>query len=248
MSELTIKERALDDQAGEAGDVVVLSLGGVLDKVTCPELEARMKTLVEAGKARFVVECSGLAHLSNEGMRVFLSQLIKLRKADGDIKFCNMSPDVKSVLSVLRLGKLLTVSETLDEAVADFAKASAAPPRRSPASQKLRIEIEDVGSDVSVCGLFGFVDRHTINQLDEALSDLLARKRARIVIDCAELTYISSNGMGVFISYVSKARNQGGDIRLCNLRDVARTVITMLGLHRHFEVFEEREAALASYT
>ena len=95
--------------------------------------------------------------------------------------------------------------------------------------------------------LFGFVDRHTITLLDAALSKSLEAGRANIVIDCAELTYISSNGMGVFISYVSKARSQGGDIRLCNLRDVARTVITMLGLHRHFEVFESRDEALTSF-
>ena len=37
------------------------------------------------------------------------------------------------------------------------------------------------------------------------------------------------------------------EIRFCNMRDIARTVITMLGLHRLFEVFEERNAAVQSF-
>ena len=43
------------------------------------------------------------------------------------------------------------------------------------------------------------------------------------------------------------SRAQGGDIRLCNMRDIARTVITMLGLHRLFEVFESRDEGVGSY-
>jgi hypothetical protein len=31
------------------------------------------------------------------------------------------------------------------------------------------------------------------------------------------------------------------------MRDIAKTVITMLGLHRLFEVFEHRDAAVESY-
>lgn len=236
---MRIETRELDE------GVTVLSLQGVLDKRSSKDLESRMGELAQAGKLKFVIECAELAHLSSDGMGVFLSFLIKIRKQGGDIKFCAMRNEVQTVLSVLGLSKLLVVRGTLEEAVAEFNQSSE--PVQEKDTQKLRIDVEE-HAGVSVLSLYGFVDRHTIRLLDEALSSSLEAGRAQIVIDCAELTYISSNGMGVFISYVSKARAQGGDIRLCNLRDVARTVITMLGLHRHFEVFEERAPAIASYT
>ena len=176
---------------------------------------------------------------------MFLSHLIKLRKLKGDIKFCAMSDEVRNVLSVLGVGKLLVVKPTLREALDDFAEAEE-PAQKVKDSQKLRIEVHEEGS-VTVFGLVGFVDRETIAQLDGQLSEALRTDRAQIVIDCAKLSYISSNGMGVFISYVNKARQQGGDIRLCNLKDVARTVITMLGLQRLFKVYETLDAAIASY-
>jgi anti-sigma B factor antagonist len=226
------------------GGVTVLTLDGVLDKRSTAALEQRLRDLLEAGKFKLVIVCEKLSHMSSDGMSVFLSQLIKIKKAGGDIKFCSMTPEVKGVLNVLGLNKLLVVKASEREAVAEFTQSAAK--QKPKESEKLRVDVEDV-QDVSVVALFGFVDRHTIALLDGALAGLLDRGRARIIIDCAELTYISSNGMGVFISYVSKARSQGGDIKLCNLRDVARTVITMLGLHRHFEVFESRSDAVGSF-
>lgn len=230
----------------QPGGVVVLTLAGVLDKVTSPALEARMRDLAaEGGKTRFVIDCERLTHLSSEGMGVFLSHLIKIRKAGGDIKFAAMRPEVQSILHMLGLTKLLVVKPSRADALAEFAQGGAAPARPKE-SQKLRVEVTTQGP-ATVVSLHGFVDRHTIALLDGELQGVLGRGEVQIVIDCAELTWISSNGIGVFISYVNKARHQGGDIRLCNLRDVARTVLTMLGLHRHFQVFETRDEAINSF-
>ena len=236
MAELRIETRDLDD------GISVVTLDGILDKRGTAPLEQKVRELIDGGRLKLVVNCERLTHLSSDGMSVFLSHLIKIKKAGGDIKFSNMSPEVKSVLAVLGLNKLLVVKPTEKDAVADFIAAKAKPKE----TEKLRIELDDVG-DVAVCSLYGFVDRHTIGLLDNVLAQLIEKGRARIVIDCAELTYISSNGVGVFISYVSKARNHGGDIKLCNLGDVARTVINMLGLHRHFELFESRSDAVTSF-
>lgn len=238
MPDLRIETRDVAD----AG-VTVLALSGTLDRSGTPDLEQQLQELTERGRLRVVVSCAGLQRLSSDGMGVFLSHLIKIRKKGGDIRFCAMSEDVRAVLALLGLGKLLVVCDTEEEAIEGFASSST---EQAQEGEKLRISVTDEG-EVDVIGLHGFVDRHTITSLDETLGSLLERGRAKLVIDCAELSYISSNGMGVFISYVSKARAKGGDIRLCNMRDIARTVITMLGLHRLFEVFESRTEAVESY-
>jgi anti-sigma B factor antagonist len=239
MKELRIGTRDLD------GGVTVLDLDGALDKRTTPELERAMTGLADKGRLRLVVNCEKLTYISSDGMGVFLSHLIKIRKSGGDIKFCNMRDEARTVVNYLGLTKLLSLRESEREAVADFKKGE---PAKEAAKEpdKLTIKLEDRGA-VSVLVLNGFIDRHTIEFVDKTLKDLLARSRAKIVVDCAELTYISSNGMGVFISYVNKARNLGGDIRFCTMRDIAKTVITMLGLHRLFEVFEARDEAVESY-
>ena len=100
---------------------------------------------------------------------------------------------------------------------------------------------------MTVLILNGFIDRHTIELVDKTLKGLLEKNRSKIVVDCAELTYISSNGMGVFIQLREQGPRAGRRHTLCSMRDIAKTVITMLGLHRLFEVFEQRDAAVESF-
>ena len=239
MKELRIATRDFD------GSVMVFDLDGALDKRTMPELERTVTSLTDKGRLRIVVNCEKLTYISSDGMGVFLSHLIKIRKSGGDIKFCNMRDEARTVVSYLGLAKLLSIRDTEREAVADFKKGEPAKEEKKD-GEKLSIKLEERGP-VSVLVLNGFIDRHTIELVDKTLKALLEKSRSRIVVDCAELTYISSNGMGVFISYVNKARNLGGDIRFCSMRDIAKTVITMLGLHRLFEVFEQRDQAVESF-
>lgn len=241
MKELRIATRDVD-----SGRVTILDLDGYLDKRTTGELERAIGALIDRGQLRIVINCEKLQYLSSDGMGVFLAHLIKIRKSGGDIKFCSMKEDHRAVLSVLGLSKLLTVKDTERDALSDFKKSEKGERDAGQEPDKLRIEREDKDA-VTVLALHGFIDRHTIDGLDKALRGLLDQGRSKIVVDCAELTYISSNGMGVFISYVNKARNMGGDIRFCNMRDIARTVITMLGLHRLFEVFDDRGVAVQSF-
>ena len=95
MKELRIAERDLD------GGVTVLDLDGALDKRTTPELERTVTSLTDKGKLRLVVNCERLTYISSDGMGVFLSHLIKIRKSGGDIKFCNMRDEARTVVSYL---------------------------------------------------------------------------------------------------------------------------------------------------
>ncbi len=246
MSDLSLQTREVD------GAITVLSIGGHLDKRTKGQLDQAISGLAERGRLRMVVNCQKLTYLSSDGMGVFLSHLIKIRKAGGDIKFCVMSSESKTVLSLLGLQNLLQVFEAEDEAIEEFRKADAAAEtgkKEEGGEGKLSIELIPVEGtdDVSVAVLKGFIDRHTLSILDRNLKQLMDEGRVRMVVDCADLTYISSNGMGTFIAYVNRTRNKGGDIRFCNMRDIARTVITMLGLHNLFQIFDSRDKAIASY-
>jgi anti-sigma B factor antagonist len=239
MKELWIATRDLE------GSVTVLDLDGALDKRTTQDLERAVSALTDKGRQRLVVNCERLSYISSDGIGVFLSHLIKVRKSGGDIKFCNMRDEPRMQVNILGLSKLLTIKETEREAVSDFKKVEPAK-EAARENDKLVIKLDERGS-VTLLALQGFVDRHTIELVDKALRDLLNRNRSQLVIDCAQLSYISSNGMGVFISYVNKARNQGGDIRFCCMRDIPKTLMSMLGLNRLFEVFEDRDGAVASF-
>lgn len=233
-----------------ANGVVALDLRGFVDKHTVHVLDQSIARLLEQGRNKLVVNCRELTYISSDGMGVFLSHLIKIRKAGGDIKFCAMNREARTVVGVLGLGNLLEVHETEEAAAAEFQRRErerAAKERAKDDDQKLAVDLRAEGGDVCVAKLRGFIDRHTIDILESALRRALEDNRPKVVVNCDGLAYISSNGMGIFIAYVQKARARGGDIRFCHMRDIARTVITMLGLQNIFKVYDTEAEAVASY-
>jgi len=233
-----------------AAGIVALDLRGFVDKHTVHVLDQSIARLLEQGRNKVIVNCKDLAYISSDGMGVFLSHLIKIRKTGGDIKFCAMNREARTVVNVLGLGNLLQVLESEEAALREFQRQireKEAKERAAQDEEKLAVRLRYLDGDVCVASLRGFIDRHTIDLLEGNLRRALEENHPKLVVNCEGLTYISSNGMGVFIAYVQKARGRGGDIRFCHMRDIARTVITMLGLQNIFRVYETEAEAIASY-
>ena len=67
---------------------------------------------------------------------------------------------------------------------------------------------------VVVLTLDGYLDAHTAPQFEKAIQDEHTGGRNQIAVDCRGLTYISSAGLGVFMSFIEEIRAAGGDIKL----------------------------------
>ena len=100
----------------KSGDVTVLSIGGRLDAYSAAEAEKKLDELVGDGKVKIVLNLEGLEYISSSGLRVFLSQLKKVRKQQGDIRLCCMKPNVREVFDIAGFTQLFNIVE--DEAAA----------------------------------------------------------------------------------------------------------------------------------
>lgn len=230
------------------GGIVVLRLSGKLDSDAVPELDQTVKSHVGAGRVMLVVDCEALESIHNDVLGVFLSNLVRVRTSGGDIKFCSMQPATREVVSVLGLTNLLKVYPDLAEAALDYRRKTteSEAPKKEEKNQKLKVESVQV-KGVAVLRLTGFVDRHTIAILDKGLKLALDASEARAVVNCEGLTYISSNGLGVFLAFVQKARVRKGDVRFCAVKDMPLTSILISGLHNLFQIFESEEEAVDSF-
>ena len=240
MSELEFKIRRAPHEA------TVLELRGRFDKAGLAALEDTLRRLEAEGRVRLLISCRDLGFLSSEAAGMFLSHLVRIRAAGGDIRFSEVSGAVRTTLVNLGLVKLLVIFESEQAALAGFddREASAAEPKPTHA---LTFKRREDPAGVTILWPCGAVDRHTIEQLDTELMDILAGGCAMLVVDGSELDYISSNGMGVFIGFLGKFNGLGGDLRFCGLKDIVRTVVTTLGLHRLFRLFETQAEAVASF-
>lgn len=108
----------------------------------------------------------------------------------------------------------------------------------------LHTSVED---GFSIITLEGFVDAHTAPQFENAVQAELDAGRTRIIVNCEKLNYISSAGLGVFMSFIEEVRERGGDIMICGLIPKVKHTFDILGFQDIFEMPDDQATAVASF-
>ncbi len=93
-------------------------------------------------------------------------------------------------------------------------------------------------NDLAVLKLEGFLDAHTAPVFEQAIQKEMEAKRKRIIVDCEKLTYISSAGLGVFMSFIEELREDGGDIKISGAVPKVRQVFDILGFNSLFDIVD----------
>lgn len=100
---------------------------------------------------------------------------------------------------------------------------------------------------VHILTLSGYLDAHTAPQFEKAIQEQLQAGNVKLVADCAGLTYISSAGLGVFMSFIEELRDAGGDLKLCAIEPKVYQVFEVLGFPSLFEICDNAATAIASF-
>lgn len=102
-------------------------------------------------------------------------------------------------------------------------------------------------SGIRILALDGYLDAHTAPQFENAIHDEMQAGHQRIVVDCTRLTYISSAGLGVFMSFIEELREIGGDIKLAAITPKVYQVFDVLGFPALFDILDTTKAAVAKF-
>ncbi len=100
---------------------------------------------------------------------------------------------------------------------------------------------------VIVLGLEGYLDAHTAPLFERAIETEFSAGHTKLIADCAKLDYISSAGLGVFMSFIEDIRSVGGDIKLCAIVPKVYQVFDVLGFPELFDIVDTVPAALARF-
>lgn len=106
--------------------------------------------------------------------------------------------------------------------------------------------IKDQGS-INVVYLKGFLDAHTAPSLENTFSGLVDKGKYQIVANFKDLVYISSAGLGVFMAFIEKIRENGGDIKLSSMSDKVFNIFDLLGFPLLYEIFKTEEEAVKKF-
>lgn len=101
---------------------------------------------------------------------------------------------------------------------------------------------------VTVLALTGELDAHTASELEAAFEKCRQDENNKIVVNGARLLYISSAGLGVFLGYIDKIRERGGDIKIAALKPNVYNVFDLLGFPLLFNIVETEEEAITLFS
>lgn len=69
----------------------------------------------------------------------------------------------------------------------------------------------------------------------------------KILIDFTNVEHLSSAALGTLITINNRIRQKGGQLRLCNIDSQIYEVFIITKLNKLFQIYDDREQALASF-
>ena len=97
--------------------------------------------------------------------------------------------------------------------------------------------------DFLIITVKGEVDASSSIHLDNAISEAIEKDFKKILVDCSELKYISSAGLGVFMSYIQDFQSQNIKLVIFGLSDKVKNVFEILGLDQLLQITGSLEEA-----
>jgi anti-anti-sigma factor len=109
-----------------------------------------------------------------------------------------------------------------------------------------RIEQESRGN-IQLIRLQGSLDMYSFPRLESHLQTLFQQGRYAIMLDCSQLDYVGSAGLGVLIGFAKQAREHDGDLKLLRVPERIYKIIELLGFTKVLQVYNTEDTALASF-
>ena len=99
--------------------------------------------------------------------------------------------------------------------------------------------------NVVLVRISGYLDGHTFIDLEKHLEQLIKAGQKRIVLDLAELGYIASAGVGLFINTQHRLKGQGS-VQLVNPAPGVKEIFNILGLDTLFTIHPTLASGIAA--
>ncbi len=112
---------------------------------------------------------------------------------------------------------------------------------------EFKVHVRERDHDIHVMELKGYLDAHTTPILEETFQKLMNAKKFRILVNCKDLTYISSAGLGVFMAFIEDVRAEGGDIKMSDMSPKVFNIFDLLGFPMLYEIVQQEEDAAAKF-
>ena len=101
--------------------------------------------------------------------------------------------------------------------------------------------LQEDGADI--IAIVGEIDASSSIELDLAIAKSVGEGYKKILVDCHALEYISSAGLGVFMSYIEELRDKNISFVLFGMKERVLNTFRILGLADLLNIRESKQEA-----
>lgn len=95
--------------------------------------------------------------------------------------------------------------------------------------------------------LSGRLDALQVDYLYSVLENRIRDGHSKIILDCHEMEYISSMGLGMLMRVHAKMRKQSGDVKLARVHGAVADVLSLTRLDRVLQMYPTLQEAIDSF-
>ncbi len=93
-----------------------------------------------------------------------------------------------------------------------------------------------VSGDKTQIVLSGEIDIYTSQTFKNELHEIVNSTKGDIYLDCKDLSYIDSTGLGILVGALKEIRKGNNDIYISNLKDNIKKLFVITGLDKLFKI------------
>ena len=112
---------------------------------------------------------------------------------------------------------------------------------------KVKVIKSPDGTTATLAEVDGSIDASTIQEFQHVMDKLIERGVKNLVLDCSNIKYINSTGLGTLLKYADTFEGIGGHIAFCRVPSKVMLVMEMLGFNALFNIVTDEATALRSF-
>jgi len=100
--------------------VVMVETSGYVDQANCHLLQKTIDDSLAGGTYKLIFDFKNLVYMSSAGWGVLIGEIKRFRESGGDIKLCNMGPEIYEIYQMLEFYHIISEYPSVEEALKSF--------------------------------------------------------------------------------------------------------------------------------
>src|SRR3990172_1146001 len=103
----------------------------------------------------------------------------------------------------------------------------------------MELRYDEIDGDILIIKADGGINAKAADELIDQVAALVDAGLRKIIVDCGDVTWVSSYGLGVLVQLHKRMRARGGDVKLAAVRGVLAEVLQLTRLSHVFALYHD---------